>query len=431
MNSKWRQELYLKEDIYLGDLKEKDEFKNYYFSDSINKAINDFKEYTSDKNIFYPILLAGDAGSGKTSLVNYLYSHNIFNGYTIILNLDPVTSTKPLFEQISEGLEEYYREISNINEDINNKYINYQEIKSKLSYFVKIKNILRLHNIISKDIDIRQSEKYQNLIIVIDQIDMLNSKQIEKRIKEIFSVLEESHFIHKIVCSRYDTLKICKAIPNSFFATVFRRQIKIEPSKIEKVIDKRLECVSLGMHISKPNFDSFFNNAKIRLIEELSSNNVRFALGIFIKFFEMHKPDKEIKTNAFFINFLISNDYIPNINGILSVNDGVKIPSARIIFEALDKYNIIDNNFYDLLNQSLKKSMKTDKYCIAINRQTIQNSIKLLKELLLITESTFDDKQFLFTKRGQFILDIIKEYAKVYNKLYPFADKEFDRFKVS
>jgi GTPase SAR1 family protein len=396
----------------------------------IRDAIFDFEEFTSDKDIFHPILLAGDAGSGKTSLVNYMNSYNFFKGYTIILNLDRVTNNKSLFEKVLEGLEEYYHEISNINEDIYNKYFEYQKSKSKLTYLYKIKNILHSHNTISKDIKIRQSEKYQNLIIVIDQIDMLNSREIEKRIKEIFSVLEESQFIHKIICSRYDTLKICRAKSNSYFATIFRRQIEIMPSRIEKVIEKRLECVSLGMNVSKMNFEKYFDNSKIRFIEEISSNNVRLALDIFSNFLKKNKPDKNIGTDSFFINFLFSNKYIPNINEIESVEDGIRVPITRIVFDALIKYNIIDNKFFKMINNSIKNSLKTDKYCIAINKKNIQNSIRQLKEFLLIKESIYNDKQFDLTKKGRFILTIITN-KNIYNKVYPFNDKAFNSFFVS
>jgi len=430
MNPEWRKELYLKEDIYLGDLVDKDKFKNYYLSGYIRDAIFDFAEFTSDREIFHPILLAGDAGSGKTSLVNYMNSYKIFKGHTIILNLDRVTNNRLIFEKILEGLEEYYHEMSNINESIYNKYLEYHGSKSKLSYLDKIRNVLRLHNTISKDINIRKSEKYKNLIIVIDQIDMLNSKEIEKRIKEIFSVLEESQFIHKIICSRYDTLKICRAKSNSYFATIFRRQIEIMPSRIEKVIEKRLDCVSLNIYITKTSFEKYFDNSKIRFIEEISSNNVRLALDIFSNFLKKHKPDKSIKTEVFFINFLFSNKYIPNINEIESVNDGVRVPSTRIVFDALIKYNIIDNNFFNLLNQSLKSSLKTDRYCVAINRQNILNSIRQLKEFLLIKESIYNDRQFDLTKKGRFILNIITN-TDIYNRVYPFNDKAFNNFKVS
>jgi GTPase SAR1 family protein len=430
MNQEWVKELYLKENIYLGDLTDKDKFKYYYLSGYIKDAIFDFEDFTSDIDVFHPILLAGDAGSGKTSLINYMYENNYFKGYPIILNLDRVISNKSLFESLLDHLEDYFFELSKINEDIDKYYINYQEKKSCGTNIEKIRNILHIHHAFSKEKNNRQNKNYQNLIIIVDQIDMLNISEIEKRIKEIFSILEESHYVHKIICARHDTLKICRTKSNSYFATMFRRQIEIMPSRIEDVIRKRLECATLGMHITKDQFGSYFDSAKIRFIEEVSSDNVRLALDIFSLFFKKTKPGRNIKNVNFFIQFLMKNNYIPNINDIEYMESGVSVPCVRLVFDTIMRHNVIDLEFSRILNQSIKKSLKSDVYCIAITKQNIQNSIKQLKDFLMIKESIYNHKQFDLTKKGRFMLYIIIN-TDFYNSIYPYRDKAFNNFRVT
>jgi GTPase SAR1 family protein len=427
MNQEWKKALNLKEDIYFGDFVDKDHFKYYFLSQNISEAISDFSEYTSDKRIFHPILLAGDAGSGKTSLIQYMYMHNLFKGFPLVLNLDKAINNKTLFESLLEHLEEYFHELSKINDDINNAYYDYMSTRSKRAVMEKIKFILNLHNSISKNDTIRNNELYLNLIVVIDQIDMLNSKELEKRIKEMFSVLESSKYIHKIVCARHDTLKISRAKTSSFFATIFRRQIEIFPSDIKDIIGKRLEHCSLGINITKIFFNTYLDKYKLGIIVKLSSNNVRNMLDILANMMRKTNPDK-MKNNVNFVQFLMRNNYIPNLNEIVFSENAITAPVVRWVFEVLIHRNTIDVQFHKIFTDSIIESFGSDKYSIAINRKNIEEAVWQLKEFGLIRESIYNIRQFDLTNKGRWFAELIS--VKGYNEIYPFPDKTFVKFKV-
>jgi len=431
MHYEWRKVLFLKEDIYLDDLLSKEDFDNYFIPDYVQNAIIDFEEFTADKKYYYPILLAGEAGSGKTTLINYLLFNNILKGYAKIINLDRVESIYSILEDLLLILEEYYYEFSNINYDIEHEYFKYEKTIKKLNISERIRFILRSHNKFSRDNKIRNNEKYQNLIIVIDQIDLLERAEIEKRIKKIFSILGESHYIHKIVCSRIETLEICRSLSSSYFATMFRNQIEIEPPKFEEIIKKRLEYVELEneKENTKKAFEKYFIKYKtLQIFDKISSKNIRFSLGIIKDFFRRKPKLIEYPDINYFYDFLFARKYIPNINEFEYLEEGVSIPLTRIVFDTLTIRKNIDTKFLSKINELLFNSLKTSKYSTVVNIENINNSIIDLKKLSLIKESILNSKQYDYTEKGKFLLKLID--LGLYNKKYTFRDKMFYSFSI-
>jgi len=431
MYEKWQKELFLRENLYLGDLINKPQFIYYYKSEFIQNNIDNLDEFTSDKDVYLPILIAGNSGSGKTSLIRFMDENKVFKGYTIIINLNKyIDNKKSLYKYLLLRLEAYFFDFQHINDETQKLYNKFQINKRFVSDIEKIRDILYIHNSVSKIFENRQEKNYDNLIIILDEIDMLSIKDIEKYTKEIFSILEESKYIHKIICARHDTLKYCRAYPNSFFATMFRRQIEVMPEHLRNVIEKRLECASSDMEKTKIQFDKYFDKKSISLIEEISSDNIRYALDFFSKFFKINKPQENINPSEYLLNFLMKNHFIPNINEILFMEDGLEVPCVRIVLEALFKRNSVDKKFIILVNKSIMDSLKNENYCKVLTKENIQRSIKQLKEFLIIDESVYNSQQYDLTKKGKLIYKILKE-KNIYNRIFPFKDEIFSNFFVS
>jgi GTPase SAR1 family protein len=429
INSEWKKMLFLKDEIYWGDLTNLQHFKKYYFiSDKIQDALDDFVEYSEDIECYHPIILAGDAGSGKTSLIHYIYMNNKLNkAYPIILSLDHDTNNKQIMGSFLEQLEDYYFELSKINIDIDNIYLQYKNRMSDLSVVEKIHFILKQHNDISKNKQTRRLESYLNLVVIIDQIDLASIKILEKRIKEIFSWLESSGFIHKVVCARHDTIKLCRTRTNSFFATIFRRQIEVFPSKINNVVEPRIKESSLNFNYSLGEFFRIFDRTKLRIITVLSSNNIRNMIDIISNVMKQTVPNN-IRDDTSFINFLMKSNFIPNINEIEFSAGSVSAPFVRWVFEGLAYHNVNDIKLQNLIIDSVKFSKIDRKYLVLVNKENITRSIECLKDTGLIQESIYNYKQFEITKKGELILNFI--VMKIYNDIFKFSNSSFKNFSI-
>ncbi len=428
MKDEWRTELYLRNDIYWGDLTEEEHFSKYYYlSETINTAIDELKSYAIDIDCYHSVLIAGDAGSGKTSLIQYIKTMGLFpKAYIIILNFDHNVNNKFIIHMMNDKLFTYISTLAIDNELVREKLVEFNS-KKNLRSEEKVYYLLKIHDEYAKVKENRASDDFVNLVFVLDQIDLASVSVLEKNIKAIFSILDASKYILKIVCARQNTIKLCRNNTNSLFATTFRRQVVIQPAILPKIINYRLKDCSLNNELSTTNFYKIFDSSKLNMIIAISSNNVRNMIDIISKIINTKTPD-EIRESSAFINYLFRNNYIPDLNQVLSSACGFQIPLSRWIFEALFFHNKNDLKLQTLICRSIEKAQMNHEYVKAVTKENMKESIGFLFSNGLIQESVFNNKQIDITKKGQFIESLLKN--KNYNEVFRFSEKDFKQFKV-
>lgn len=430
MKEMWKKACFFKNDLYLGDMKNPEQFERYYFkNEAVNQAIQDLVDYGSDINCYHSVLVAGDAGSGKSSLINYVIQEKLVNkAYFVLLELDHNTNNSLIIHQLIKGIENYFKVLAEKIDTAGTAYAYYERDIEKKTKEEKLISLLEAHNEISEDEKVRLLPEYINLVIVIDQIDLASISILEKNIKEIFSLLDSSKYTLKIVCARHVTIKICRTRVNSLFATTFRRQIEVFPANIKTILEYRVNDAATSADTSKKLFFGIFSDTVLKFLIVLNCGNIRKTLELIEHIILRTKPD-DMNNTVKVLNYLIRENYITRLSDLAYTFGELRLPLYYIVFKTLFYYKKCDTKLVKLISRSIEKSGIDTRYASAITLTSLKESVKYLMEQNLIMESDYQKNQIDITRKGIFIDDITK------NKDIPFltfnsTSKSFSRYKV-
>jgi GTPase SAR1 family protein len=429
MLNEWKKAFNIESDVRFGPIIDKNGIKLFYNEDQeIQQTITQFRTMIEAKFDFRGIILAGYAGVGKTTLLHYMKSILDSNSYALfIINGEESNSLKNILMEINSQFDAFFDEIIDNIESNKNKTKEVEFIKKNLDKlnanklyeepFQRIKLNIATYNKIFEN---QKNEKLvRSLYIVLDQIDLLDNKDMLEILRKCFSPIIQARCITAIISARPETLESSQKSITNFFATNFGRSVEIKNVPSELVLKKRLESAS-NSKISISFLREFFSRNFCDLMDRLQNNNIRKILEIYEKIMNLEQVLHGGEATKEYTEFLFRKGYINNLYQRINPKDS--IPMIKIVFDALQYHSFIDSKFFRVLFTQTLILDNNSTGCTEIN---MRKAIEFLKNNSFISESFEISNQFNLTPKGKIYIKLINtsSYEKYFcsdkkNKIY-------------
>lgn len=313
-----------------------------YIKEKYDIQIPDKNEMKTEKIVFEIKFL-------EESLDNYINKSKIqyFNRITLFNNKIQI-----IFEEIKKNIEDYFIGLKEINKNMNEEFLNFENI---LNSNIKNEKLEKNNNIISSKFDnnlINNTNKYKIKILKNPNISLNNINEVMKSTETNNKELE----LNKAFTYQNDVQGFKKS-------KIFNKNILILDEKDIYAIVSKLYGYNLGF-LDKSNYNLEFEKQK--LIAKDFSNDIF-----------LYNEDSEDIQNKFKEKY---NEIIESINTkILN-----RIENIEVFFKCLNAYRAssklnLPEKFYDLLVYVYNKAQD----------ELIKNTNKKIEELMLILSQTY------------------------------------------
>ncbi len=338
MLQEWKDRFSLVGEVRFGPIVDKDGIKLFFDEDEkIRINVNNLKSMLESVDDFRSIMVAGHAGSGKTSLVHYV--KNIIDSSrfdVFIINGEENTDQNGIIGAINHQFDIYFKSLSEKlkpKETAFDKEVNriLDALFANIVYSTRVEKLmtyLNTYNRLYEDETFRSTGRMKAVRIVLDQIDLLDSAQMMKVLYENFSSVVQTKYITAVICARFETLESAKRSVNNFFATNFNRYIEIDSVPVEMVLKKRMEACAANKSITRKYLNSIFTESFCDLMSKIQNGNIRKALSIFEHITNVMPVYSGRVATEKYTNFLLNNNYVDNL--YTKINPADTIPLIKL-----------------------------------------------------------------------------------------------------
>lgn len=421
MLQEWKDRFSLVGEVRFGPIVDKDGIKLFFDEDEkIRINVNNLKSMLESVDDFRSIMVAGHAGSGKTSLVHYV--KNIIDSSrfdVFIINGEENTDQNGIIGAINHQFDIYFKSLSEKlkpKETAFDKEVNriLDALFANIVYSTRVEKLmtyLNTYNRLYEDETFRSTGRMKAVRIVLDQIDLLDSAQMMKVLYENFSSVVQTKYITAVICARFETLESAKRSVNNFFATNFNRYIEIDSVPVEMVLKKRMEACAANKSITRKYLNSIFTESFCDLMSKIQNGNIRKALSIFEHITNVMPVYSGRVATEKYTNFLLNNNYVDNL--YTKINPADTIPLIKIVFDALQYQSVVNKTFFDVVR--LKVAVLSTKG-IGFSENNIRAAIDFLKNRSIVNDAFDIPDRYVLTPKGRTYTRLMS--TPVYMQLY-------------
>lgn len=421
IRKEWRDVFSLSGEVDFGPINDRNKLGLFCDDDELTvECLHETASYFGSLDSAAKVLIGGDAGVGKTTFVHFLKLAFLDENEIIveIINAENRLRIESVLKKIEDRLAAYWLKVIGIlkSNDTNaarklKKTIEaqmaetlYEELPDRIHRFVD------LYDETWDDPSSLSRLSLPRLVLVLDQVDTFDGTDTVGNITTAFSPALGAKRLPSAVCARRQTISAAKQSVNNFFATRFTHRVQIEPTSVEKVIQRRINAAS-PQSVTRKDIYQFFPEAFCAFLMSTQNGNIRNQLKIIADIMVSVKPTTGRGTTSVYIEFLIRKDYFTNL--FRRINPADTVPMIKIVFDALHFSAIFNDKFVRAILTIIEiRSRGAD----GASPSNVERAIRILEEQSLIAYSYEIPNQYVFTPKGEEFSKLVQTDA--YRKLF-------------